>query len=654
LILTEVLDSYEVNGINAGSSYIISLDVPPTLDLDFFIFDTTGGRDDAVAASENPGAGVDEQLSFAAPATGEYLLVITNENDGMGTYSISIDSSPRLFAYRPGDSSGQTYTQGDMINVTWMANDDNPLPPNPINITYGNLTVGWSPIANDEMDDGIYFWDTTSVPCPGIYWMNLSVYDSIGQTTFDESNYSFNIACVDDPPIIEAWEPGGLPAQTYTQGDIIDIMWNASDDNPLPFNPINITYGNLSIGWLPIANYEIDDGFHNWDTSSVLCPGTYWMNLSVYDSIGQTAFDESNYSFNITCPENPPIIEAWEPGGAPLQSYTQGDIIAIRWMAYDDNPLPPNPINISFGVPPVTWTIISSNEANDGTYTWDTMVVPCPETYWMNISVYDSAGQTSYDVSNYSFDLECPIIHPPDINNPKAEPDPQFVDEEVTISATVSDDDTDWDDLTVRINITYPDGTTLGNFTMTCDSSGGCEYTGSFSFSGNYLFTIWAGDPEGNWDSADSTFTIDRITEEFNLKPMIALIFVLILLLAGLLAAYYRPIKFKGILHKDRLYSFLAGVLPFVIIEAITGVLSLFYGILRVPPILGLGMIVDLAILIVGLISCFIIVMKGFRPESYDESAKPPPPPVEAQTTRQMPPTHPQAQTELPPPPPPP
>ena len=72
--------------------------------------------------------------------------------------------------------------------------------------------------------------------------MNISVYDSIGQTTFDESNHSFTIFCPgDSPPMITAYEPGGTAGQTYIQGDIITVTWKAIDDNPLPPTPINIT-----------------------------------------------------------------------------------------------------------------------------------------------------------------------------------------------------------------------------------------------------------------------------------------------------------------------------------------------------------------------------------------------------------------------------
>jgi parallel beta-helix repeat protein len=329
------------------------------------------------------------------------------------------DFPPTIEAWEPGGTPGQTYMQGDLIVVTWTASDDNLLPLNPINITYGIPGI-WTSISTLEPNDGMYMWNTTAVPCPGMYWMNLSVYDSIGQTTFDEGNFSFAIDCPPDlPPTIEAWEPGSTMGQTYTQGDLIPVTWTATDDNLLPPNPINITYGNPGT-WTTISPLEPNDGMYMWNTAAVPCPGTYWMNLSVYDSIGQTTFDESNYSFDIWCPPDlPPTIEVWEPGGTLGQGYIRGDLIDIRWMASDDNPWPSggSVVNISYGSTPAGGIQIVNNETEDGLYQfWDTANVACPNIYWINISVYDSVGQTTFDVSNYSFVINCPVAdNPPTI-----------------------------------------------------------------------------------------------------------------------------------------------------------------------------------------------------------------------------------------------
>jgi hypothetical protein len=143
----------------------------------------------------------------------------------------------------------------------------------------------------------------------GLHTILLEVEDTPGNLA--SISWSF---IIDDKPIVEVWEPGGAQNQAYVQGDTVMVTWIVTDDNPLPANPINITYGNSTGGWLTISLNEANNGMYAWDTSTVLCPGMYWLNLSVYDSFGQTVFDESNYSFNITCPDTtPPVIDNIQP-----------------------------------------------------------------------------------------------------------------------------------------------------------------------------------------------------------------------------------------------------------------------------------------------------------------------------------------------------
>jgi hypothetical protein len=521
------------------------------------------------------------------------------------------------------------------------------------NIGGANYTVGaqaWGTAVDMDPTDGA--WDsmvenankTIDISTWGVGPYQICVYgwDSAApqnnNVTGDCAQLAINPAG-DNPPTIEAWVPGGTFGENYNVGDIIIVTWTASDDNPLPATPINITYG-VPGSWTDIALNEANDGTHSWDTTGVPCPNTYWMNLSVYDSIGQTTFDESNNSFTIWCAgDSTPMITAWEPGGTSGQSFAQGATINVTWTASDDNPLPANPINITYG-DAGGWTTVASNEANDGLYAWDTSSEPCG-TYWMNITVYDSAGQESYDVGNNSFNITCPPTEPPVIVSVVPNPASQTVGQSVTITVTVTDADTNMDDLTVTVEIRTPSGTLLDNFTMTYDpGTNTFTHTGTFDLEGTYTLLVWAVDPDGNSDSEPGTFGMEAAppSEEYNWKPVIALAFTLILLFLGLMASFGRPIGFKGDLKKDRLMTFLGGVLPFVIAESATGVISLATGLLSIPPISGAGLIVDVAILVIGILLILAILMKGkpsatygAEPQEPEGDAGLPPPPSEGE-----------------------
>jgi PKD repeat protein len=88
------------------------------------------------------------------------------------------------------------------------------------------------------------------------------------------------------------------------------------------------------------------------------------------------------------------------------------------------------------------------------------------------------------------------------------------------------------------------------------------------------------------------------LLSETNWKPLVAGAFTAILILAGAWSARRAPWS-TGSRRQSRAFAMLA--LPFVIAEVGTGVLSFYTGWLSIPPFLGLGTAVDLAILLAGL-----------------------------------------------------
>ncbi|UCF07613.1 MAG: winged helix-turn-helix transcriptional regulator, partial [Thermoplasmata archaeon] len=102
----EVLDAYKISDIVGGLTYTVELAVPSTADLDLFIFSASGGRDDALASSKNEGSGADETIRFTGPTTGNYILVITNENGGTGTYTLLAKSPPSVNAGKDRNADG--------------------------------------------------------------------------------------------------------------------------------------------------------------------------------------------------------------------------------------------------------------------------------------------------------------------------------------------------------------------------------------------------------------------------------------------------------------------------------------------------------------------------------------------------------------------
>jgi len=603
------------------------------------------------------------------------------------SWTFIVDNPPTIEVWDPGGTPSQSYTQGDIITITWNATDENLFPPNPVNITYGMASV-WTPISTLEANDGLYVWNTSAVPCPGSYWMNLSVYDAIGQTTFDESNYSFDIFCPgDSPPTITVYEPGGSVGQTYIQGDIITITWNANDDNLLPINPINITYGVAPI-WNAIATFEMNDGSYSWNTSAVPCPGTFWMNISVYDSIGQTTSDESNYSFSINCPVTPDEPTTTIHVGVPQYSTTTKYVTSSTqiWFTVTDpsgtgystyyyiDTVPEIIYTGSFTIPdegghkifyysvdnlggteelkefdiivdnnPPTTIIEVGDPKHINGDTWVTStteitlpaidggLIPVGINYtehriwnngsWTTWAEYSSAFTLDVDGITYLEFYSVDYLGNREITNNET----YFVDN--TPPTTTHILQLESDNTEARISLIANDVGSGVNYTKyRVDFGDWATYSGTFivNESGWHTIYFWSIDRLGNAEIEknfsvlieESGIVVPPIDgeEELNWKPLIALIFTLILLFIGTLVSNKKSLKFIKNTKRKQVYTWMITVLPFVIAEIATGIISHLTGLLSVPPLIGPGMVVDLAILILGLL-VFILIYKRFGEE---------------------------------------
>jgi parallel beta-helix repeat protein len=520
-----------------------------------------------------------------------YLEIRDNVgNPATASWSFTVDTTPPTITnLQPPDSSA---TNDNIPTISADYSDTGGINSSSITLEIDGIEVTSS--ATVTVDGASYTPGTELVD--GMHTIYLEVEDAWG-----------NLATVSWSFEVDTTSPTISNLQPYDVSTINEVTPSIGAD----YNDISgIDVNNivLMVDGIDITSLAtVTAGGVSYTPESELAEGQHTVYLEVRDIYGNQA--TSSWSFYV---DYPPLIEAREPGGTPGQTYTLEDVITITWIANDGNSLPVNPINITFGDSINGWTIVAVDEPNDGMYTWEITDVPTG-TYWVNISVFDSFGQTRFDMGNYSFVINIPVTYPPEIADVKADPDPQTVGKEVTLSATVSDPDTDIEDLIVKINIIDPDGTPLGNFTMTYNSTlGKYTYKTYYDSKGSYTFVIWASDQDGNWASIDSTFFMEPKKEEqdYNWKPIIALIFTIILLILGILISLKRPLKFKGELEKDRWYTFLIAVLPFAVAESATGVISLFTGLLRVPPILGVGMIVDLIILIGGILSSVVIFRK--------------------------------------------
>jgi hypothetical protein len=346
---------------------------------------------------------------------------------------VGVDNPPSLFITAPGSAPGEQYVQGTMLAIDWAASDDNPWPlgGNIVNLTYGATPTGGTPIANlQDVGLGTYSWDT-SVVAPGVYYVNGSVYDSASQAMEDSTNNSFEIILPDNAPSFFVTAPGSTPGEQYVQGTMLPIDWAASDDNPWPAAGlvVNLTFGPMPTGGMPLANdLDVALGTFSWDTS-VVPPGIYYINGSVWDG----------------------------PGSTPGEIYSHGTVVPISWAASDDNPWPATGliVNLTYGPTPAGGTPIANNQDVVTIFSWDTSGV-APGIYYINGSVYDSSGQMVNASSNNSFEIVIidlsPTLH---VTNPGSTPGEIYGQGSIIAVSWAAFDESPWPMAGMIVNLSY-------------------------------------------------------------------------------------------------------------------------------------------------------------------------------------------------------
>ena len=345
-----------------------------------------------------------EQVEIEDPAPGWWRVRIVGYSIPSGPQGYSLVSDHRLRVEQPPQILVTGPNGGETLNgtapITWRATDPN------LDVLYVNISLGrnsqWTLIGEYEMNDGIYYWNTSRWDDDAGYLVRIDAWDdSIGHLHgFDISNSSFTIYNP-DPPNITLTKP---VAHDILNGTV-EISWLATDpDGDSVVMDIYMTSDLKE--WEVVASGETNDGTYLWDTLKVQ-DGIYWLKINGSDSSPLTLTGESEAIGPVTVynPDEPVVQLHYPNGGEKLAG-----LVEMNWSATDADG-----DNLTVGLfiregSNGEWQNIVANITDRGNHSWNTSEVPDGNRYWIRVVASDDSPEmlAGMDESDYPFVIDNP------------------------------------------------------------------------------------------------------------------------------------------------------------------------------------------------------------------------------------------------------
>lgn len=371
------------------------------------------------------------------------------------------------------------------------------------------LSVNITADATDDFGMGLVWVNITR---PDNSWINVTMLNGPGNQWYledifnDLGIYTYSVWVNDTSDNWASLGPGTFTIQD-TDGPFFDNLQDSPD--PQGYGG----YVNVSVDVtddFAVDSVWIEILYPNGTTINIsMDEGTFdsWYIHEPYDGLGEYQYtiwaNDSNDNWNFTGPQTftiqdmePPTIQ--DPVDSP-DPQDMGGNVNITVVVTDD--IEVDEVIIEIRYPNGTWINITMDPGAVDEW-FVNLPFNDPGAYVYTVYANDTSGNTNY-TSLHGFTIS--DTEGPQIDDPHATPNPQEEGGYVNITVNITDND---EIDVVWINITFPNGTWIND---TMKKGGGDEwyYNASFPNIGNYTYSIWAEDKNGNSQSSDfKTFTI--------------------------------------------------------------------------------------------------------------------------------------------------
>ncbi|MCK4444187.1 MAG: Ig-like domain repeat protein, partial [Thermoplasmata archaeon] len=411
-----------------------------------------------------------------------------NWNSASGTFAMQDTTPPTI---EDVDASPDPQKVHENVNITANVTDNFNLSVvkvvilDPDGELVGNFTMEY------DSDSGKFYYEN-AYSKPGTYSFTIWANDTSDNWNSTTSTFYIYDASL---PTIEDVLADPDPQET---GGEVNVSATIKDDGEVYgawieiYNPLNVLIGNFSM------DYDSDSDKYYYESSYSLL-GEYLFTIWANDTSNNWNYSSGSFVIHDT---TPPTISDIDASPDPQEVHGNVNITAN----VDDN-YEVDQVKVEVTDPDgaLVGNFTMEYDSDSGKYYYEQSYSKLGE-YTFTIWANDTSDNWNYSSGSF-------IVHdttPPTIEDVDASPDPQEVHGDVNITATVTDN---FEVSVVKVVITDPDGTLVGNFTMEYDSdSGKFYYEQSYSKLGTYSFTIWANDTSDNWNYSSGTFVIHDTT----------------------------------------------------------------------------------------------------------------------------------------------
>jgi N-acetylneuraminic acid mutarotase len=208
---------------------------------------------------------------------------------------------------------------------------------------------------------------------------------------------------VPDPPQVTVAYPNGGESLK----DTVTITWTATDPDPgeTALLIVDLDYSTNGGGvWAVIDSSQANDGSYFWDISGLPDGNDYLVRITATDTTGLFDSDNSDMVFFIDNDPDSPQVSVTYPDGGEILAYSA----TITWAATDPDPGETALLVVDLDYSAdagTTWSVIDSNQTNDGAYLWDLSTLPEGHNYLVRATATDTTGLFDADTSDDVFTI---------------------------------------------------------------------------------------------------------------------------------------------------------------------------------------------------------------------------------------------------------